>query len=158
MHTTLSYTVFSQMRMSYLKLYVEGPCSTFGDNLALGWTVIPPGFDINQEGMTCVCDQTLQKHTNHCNGLGCNTFWVGHNHFNELILHPHCPLDYCVNHTVVFPLNNTDVQCTYNRSGLLCGTCNNRGYIVWYWALLTANSVQTSISCYLFLLHWWAYH
>ena len=78
--------------------------------------------------MTCVCDQTLQKHTNHCNGLGCNTFWVGYNDFNELILHPHCPFDHCVNHTVVFPLNNTDVQCTYNRSGLLCGTYNNRGY------------------------------
>ena len=33
--TTLNYTVFSQMRMPYLKLYAEGPCSTFGDNLAL---------------------------------------------------------------------------------------------------------------------------
>ena len=75
--------------------------------------------------MTCVCDQTLQKHTNHCNGLGCNTFWVAHNDFNEQFS-THTVL--CVNHTVVFPLNNTDVQCTYNKSGLLCGTCNNRGY------------------------------
>ena len=42
---------------------------------------------------------------------------------NELILHPQCPFDYCANETVVFPLNNTDVQCAYNRSGLLCGHC-----------------------------------
>jgi len=36
-------------------------------------------------------------------------------------------LDYCVNDTVVFPLNDTDKQCAYNRSGLLCGACK-KGY------------------------------
>ena len=41
----------------------------------------------------------------------------------NLILHPHCPFDYCVNDTVVFSLNNTDIQCANNRSGLLCGMC-----------------------------------
>ena len=41
----------------------------------------------------------------------------------NLILHPHCPFDYCVNDTVVFSLNNTDIQCANNRSGLLCGAC-----------------------------------
>ena len=45
----------------------------------------------------------------------------------RLILHPHCPFDYCVNETVVFPLNNADSQCAYNRSGLLCGACKE-GY------------------------------
>ena len=28
---------------------------------------------------------------------------------------------------MVFPLNNTDIQCEYNRSGLLCGCCKE-GY------------------------------
>ena len=96
-----------------------------------------PGFDINQEESACVCDQKLKRYTKRCNitnGLGRitresdDTFWVGYNEFNELILHPHCPFDYCVNHTVVFPLNNTDVQCAYNRSGLLCGACNSNRY------------------------------
>ena len=45
------------------------------------------------------------------------------NQSNELILHPQCPFDYCVNDTVVFPLNDTDTQCANNRSGLLCGKC-----------------------------------
>ena len=44
-----------------------------------------------------------------------------------LILHPRCPFDYCVSHTVDFPLDNTDLQCAYNRSGLLCGACK-KGY------------------------------
>ena len=39
------------------------------------------------------------------------------------------PLDYCVNDTVVFPLDltNTDVQCAHNRRGFLCGQCKE-GY------------------------------
>ena len=135
--TTLNYTVFSQQDVT-LELYAQGPCSTFDDNLALCLNInqtCPPGFDIDQEEKSCVCDQALQKHTNRCditNGLGQitsesdDTFWVGYSTFNELILHPHCPIDYCVNHTVVFPLNNTDMQCAYNRSGLLCGTCNTK--------------------------------
>ena len=47
------------------------------------------------------------------------------NQSDELILYPHCLFDYCVNETVVFPLNNTDIQCAYDRSGLLCGACKN---------------------------------
>ena len=49
------------------------------------------------------------------------------NQSHKLILHPHCPFDYCVNHTVAFPLSNTDSQCVNNRSGLLCGRCKE-GY------------------------------
>ena len=48
-------------------------------------------------------------------------------HVSYIILHPHCPFDYCVNDAKTFPLNNTDVQCAYNRSGLLCGHCKE-GY------------------------------
>ena len=68
------------------------------------------------------------------NGLGKitrepqNQFWVGYdNQSNKLILHPFCPFDYRVSKTVVFPLNDTDSQCAYNRSGLLCGACK-KGY------------------------------
>ena len=51
-------------------------------------------------------------------------FWVGYdNQSRELILHPFCPFNYRVSKTVVFPLNDTDLQCAYNRSGLLCGAC-----------------------------------
>ena len=95
----------------------------------------PPGFNISKSTQSCVCDPKLQKYTNSCtitNGLGQITrdsskqFWVGYDNqsdHDELILHPQCPFDYCVNDTVVFPLNNTDIQCAYNRSGLLCGKC-----------------------------------
>ena len=73
-----------------------------------------------------------------------DTFWVGYNEFNELILRAHCPLDYCMNNTVVFPLNNTDVQCAYNRSGLLCGACNSKGYCL---VLGSSHCKQCTNSC-----------
>ena len=97
----------------------------------------PPGFNISVSAKSCVCEQRLAQYTNQCiitNGVGQIThdskkqFWVGYDHSShELILHPHCPFDYCVNDAKTFPLNNTDVQCAYNRSGLLCGHCKE-GY------------------------------
>ena len=138
--TTLNYTVFSLSSLVTLVLYADGPCSTFSDklefNLNMYWKC-PPGFRLSQSASSCVCEQRLEKYTNQCyitNGLGRIThgsnqyFWVGYdNQSHGLILHPHCPFDYCVSQTVVFPLNNTDLQCAYNRSGLLCGHCKE-GY------------------------------
>ena len=55
-------------------------------------------------------------------------FWVGHDDQSHgLILNPLCPIDYCVSQAVNFPLNDTDMQCTDNRSGILCGACK-KGY------------------------------
>ena len=173
MCTTLNYAVFSQQNVT-LKLYAGGPCSTFGEVFVLELNInqtCPPGFNISKEESACVCDQVLQKYTNYCNitnGLGQitrepgDTFLVGYD--GTLTVHPYCPFDYCVNGKVVFPLNNTDIQCAYNRSGLLCGACNNNQcncsgacnstrYIVWYWALRIANSAQTPISCCSSLSH-----
>ena len=51
-------------------------------------------------------------------------FWVGYDDQSHgLILNSLCPFDYCVSQAVNFSLNNTDMQCAYNRSGLLCGAC-----------------------------------
>ena len=125
MCTTLNYTVFSQQNVT-LELYADGPCATLGDELVLQLDInqtCPSGFTMNSEGNSCVCDQALQKYTNNCNirnGIGQitresdDTFWVGYDQSNEVIVHPHCPFDYCVNHTVVFSLNNTDIHavCT----------------------------------------------
>ena len=140
--TTLNYTVFSRLGYrSSLVLYADGPCSTFGKKLTFDLTMkntCPPGFNFSESASACVCKPRLAKYTNSCNitnGLGRITryskqqFWVRYdNHSDGLILHPHCPFDYCVSHMVVFPLNNnTDKQCAYNRSGLLCGACKE-GY------------------------------
>ena len=64
----------------------------------------------------------LQKHGN---------FWITNLTANmdsttgyKYILHPHCPLDYCLQyvHLNLNVLNGADAQCANNRSGLLCGS------------------------------------
>ena len=85
--------------------------------------------------------------------------WVGYDsQTHGLVLHPNCPFQYCVNDTVVFPLNNTDVQCAFNRSGLLCGHCK-RGYSLVLGILLNAKCVyqQPSTVAYSFWPDQWEY-
>ena len=133
--TTLSYAVLSLSRIVWIELHADGsPCDD--DKLEIGVTLYqacPPGFNLSVSARPCVCEPRLTKYTNSCtitDELGQiardegQQFWVGYdNQSDELILHLQCPFDYCANHTVIFPLNDTDKQCACNRSGLSCGAC-----------------------------------
>ena len=125
-----------------LEMYPEGPCSTVSNKMLLHLSIrqsCPPGFSLENSSQSCVCEQIFQKYTNHCNitnGSGQiiresnDRFWVGYDQSQGLpIINLRCPFDFCVSHRVVFPLNSTqsDMQCAYNRSGLLCGACKE-GY------------------------------
>ena len=92
----------------------------------------PNGFDFDNLTLICSCAQRLQR----IGGITCNisdqTFhhrgqhWIGFvNTSNDLIIHTlQCPFGYChMNEEVIFTLDDTDKQCSYNRSGLLCGSC-----------------------------------
>ena len=141
--TKLNYTLLSLSSFVDIWLHAEGSsCSKFGDLGTLCISVFinqicPPGFNISGSQKSCVCEPRLAHYTNTCiitNGLGRITrdsgrqFWVGYDsQSSELILHPLCPFDYCASQTVAFPLNNTDLQCAHNRTGLLCGACK-KGY------------------------------
>ena len=92
----------------------------------------PKGFDFDNLTLICSCAQRLQR----IGGITCNisdqTFhhrgqhWIGFvNTSNDLIIHTlQCPFGYChMKEEVIFTLDDTDKQCSYNRSGLLCGSC-----------------------------------
>ena len=145
--TKLNYTVFSLSQSMTIELrpdnsfYVQSfQCFTYEYHLLIRVNLTqtcPPGLNVSELEKSCVCEPRLAEYTQKCNitnRFGHITrdsgrrFWVGYdNESDGLILHPHCPFDYCVNDTVVVPLNNTDIQCAYDRSGLLCGACKN-GY------------------------------
>ena len=142
--TKLNYTVLSLSNYTNknLELYADDLCSTFSGTLIVDLNInqtCPPGFSLSETEASCVCEQRLQKYTNSCtitNGLGQITrevgedFWVGYDDSDGLILNPICPFDYCVAHTVAISRNNTGVQCVRNRSGLLCGACNDNYSLV----------------------------
>ena len=134
--TTLNYTVFSALETVDLYIYAEeGPC---GPDESMHITIhlqdCPHVFVLNN--LHCVCEKRLQKFTNSCNidnrtfkRTSDSNFWVGIEQHNGtylgLILHPHCPLDYCRNDQIDVSIEDLDSQCQFNRTGILCGACRS---------------------------------
>ena len=102
----------------------------------------PDGFTL--DGSECICEERLQKFTNSCNVddnsimRASNTFWIGsvyeNGTYGGLILHSGCPFDYCMDSTVFIHLNDLNIQCNHNHSGILCGSCI-KGYSVTFGTL-----------------------
>ena len=136
--TPLKYTIQSRAVGSTQKmtLYAEGPCPPTKNN-TLTVTVdiqsCPPGFQLSEAQSTCICAERLQQFTNTCliykaTVLRAQTaeFWVGYDNKSQgIILHPHCPFDYCTSKETYVAVDDSDKQCNYNRSGLMCGTCSD---------------------------------
>jgi len=91
----------------------------------------PLGFEFQNKSMTCICNSKLIKH-----GINCsidtqtiwrkNSFWITTVEASrELIVHEHCPFDYCKPDSFNLNLEDPDEQCAFNRSGILCGACQH---------------------------------
>ena len=136
---TLKYAIFSYAigTAQEITLYAQGPCSPTHTNtltIIVNIQHCPPGFQLLTNNPLCICAERLQRFTNTC--LVDSTtvlrernaeFWVGYDSDNEsrgLILHPHCPFDYCTSQETYLAVDDSDKQCSYNRSGLLCGRCS----------------------------------
>ena len=102
-------------------------------NISLTMLPCPPGLVLDTVTRSCVCDSAL---TQKVPGIRCNVSWMPHpieysknnwigyyKPLNCTIAHSGCPFDYCVSSTAKFSLNESDLQCNYNRSGILCGQC-----------------------------------
>ena len=96
----------------------------------------PPGFSSTPENPRCDCNEQLQQ----LPGIACDiqtqtisrtgTMWVGSvtdmsNTVTHIITSSQCPLQYCKREDVPVSLSQPDSQCSYNRSGILCGGCQS---------------------------------
>ena len=134
----LKYTIHSRATgtTQEMTLYAQGPCPPTQTNtltVTMNIQHCPPGFQLSIEDPICICAERLRQFTNTC--LVDSTtvlrehnaeFWVGYDSDNEsrgLILHPHCLFDYCTSQETYLVVVDSDKQCNYNRSGLLCGRC-----------------------------------
>ena len=139
--TSLKYIVHTRAEDTFqeIRLYAEGPCPPREETTLLTLTNIltihfkvakcPPGFELSDTQATCICTQRLQPFTNDCriNDRSIkrdSEFWMGYTDDKGLILHSHCPFDYCSSNTMYLAVDNSDKQCSNNRSGLLCGECS----------------------------------
>ena len=137
--SSLKYTIFSRAvgTIQKVTLYAEGPCSPTPNNTLTVALVIqhcPHGFQLAVKEPTCICAERLQQFTNTCSVDSATVlrqqndeFWVGYGNDSEsrgLIIHPHCPFDFCTTKETYLAVDDSDKQCNYNRRGLLCGGCS----------------------------------
>ena len=97
----------------------------------------PPGFELDPSTGKCDCEKHIQRSDILC-FITSQTIlpplgsWVGfHNSSTQnkslsgAIFHRYCPYYYCTSQHTHVCLNDTDSQCSSNRSGILCGQCQS---------------------------------
>lgn len=140
--TNLTFTVSSQQQFEQLIMYAVGPCgyanmSLLEQDIEFLPCTCPVGFqqDFSEETKCeCKCDSRLNPYITECNIenktlVRSGDFWITYiNESDGYIVYPHCPLDYCKSpNSVVYmnfnTRNGSDAQCSFHRSGMLCGSC-----------------------------------
>ena len=87
------------------------------------------GTYLSPQSHVCECEDSVKAATTNCDGVNATvtkegTSWIGEFQ-NCTIVYNICPYDYCIPESVTYPLSDPDRQCALNRSGLLCGECDN---------------------------------
>ena len=129
----LTHSINDQLNTN-VTLYI--PNSLISDgylNIYLSILPCPLGLVLDTNNKYCVCDSVITRNTH---GIKCNVSWMPHpiQYFENnwigyyeslhcIIAHSGCPFDYCVSSIAKFGLNESDLQCNLNRSGVLCGQC-----------------------------------
>ena len=138
--TKLKYTVRSSNRNETVKLSIDGQTmpqwlnETIPDEFAPSMIFIvldncPLGFEFDSRRKVCSCHPYLGTY-----GVQCNftTFkvnrkahqWIGLlNLTKTIVVHQHCPHNYCKPYALSLNLSTPDEQCSSSRSGILCGAC-----------------------------------
>ena len=156
----MSYNFYSTEDTEGLVLYPDGPCCDTGLARAIvnvTFRPCPDGF--SKYGEKCDCEERLHPYDAKCiiddddiitEGTDAS-FWVGALYDNEtyrgLILCKTCPIEYCKTENIALSLDNPDIQCANNRSGILCGACATN-----YSLMLGSSRCEECSNTYLALL------
>ena len=139
--SVLTYTVSSISRVAYLNLEVD---STAREG-AIPWQSSPKlvkillrpcpvelGFQLSKITGKCECAHPLSDYHFTCTIQNKTLYlpggvWIGYHSAESstsgVLLHKHCPIDYCKQEDNAINLEYPDEQCAFNRSGTLCGAC-----------------------------------
>ena len=92
----------------------------------------PLGFVFSNSSQTCTCHPKLQQLEINCS-IDTQTvyrrspLWINATFLNEtytqVLVHSHCPFDYCKDENIQLNMEYPDEQCALSRSGVLCGSC-----------------------------------
>ena len=131
--TTLNYTVkliTSIISNTTIRINIpDGDIRSTNVNLTI--LPCPLGLVVDFISGDCVCNNDI-THISICDvswmpypiqRSGNNWIYHRFDYYSCTIAHIGCPFDYCLKSHVKFSLNESDLQCNYNRSGILCGQC-----------------------------------
>ena len=142
--TDLTFNVHSQRDNEVINLYADGPCGSSQlsirklDIQFLNCTC-PIGFQCDRDSTRCecTCDSKLSPYITNCSIETCSIIrentnsWITYINDTDppgYVIHPNCPFDYCQPQTDKVSINlnlpnGADAQCAFNRTGTLCGAC-----------------------------------
>ena len=150
MCTHLNFSIITPVKdTDVLVLYAKGPCSDQGmSSLKINISFIPcqcpVGFETVQSIINrcvCGCHHVLRRIFPFITESDCNPelltitrkkdFWisvVNQNNKTTFLSYKQCPSDYCYRSTSPVQIDfsseaGPDVQCSFNRTGVLCGRC-----------------------------------
>ena len=132
--TTLYYTVKIYTKLSNTMITFHAADVLQNDHIKVNLTILacPLGLILDSTLGECVCNNDI---TLGISGVICNISWmpypiqrsgnnwISYQYTNCTKAHIGCPFDYCNTLSVKFNFNESDIQCNYNRSGILCGKC-----------------------------------
>ena len=135
--TQLNYTVYSTEDTTGIDFIVDGTCKEDNlDSAILYVTLLPCPEAFALSGDECTCEERLHQYNATCtigdrftiSKIPSATFWMSILYYDNgtyqgLILYKTCPTDYCTTGNTHFTLDDLDLQCSPNRSGVLCGAC-----------------------------------
>ena len=111
--------------------YVQKPLQTTPVYIAVQLLDCPPGFTLTGQQrcdcneriltnlLTCnITDQTVRRRGN----IWVNATYSG-NTSNGVIVHKHCPFEYCKPEQLDVNLTHPETQCAFDHYGTLCGAC-----------------------------------
>ena len=138
--TKLKFTIQSSNKNEAIALSVDGqtmprwinesiPDEFLQFKILITLKDCPLGFEFDSRRNICSCHPYLDAY-----GVQCNfsTFkinrkahqWIGLlNPTKTIVIHQHCPYDYCKPYGLSLNLSTPDEQCSSSRSGILCGAC-----------------------------------
>ena len=125
----LTYSVVTSAERAQIKLQIDSTPSALPSFVNIVIQKCPLGFQIGIHQESCACSKYL---TSQIQEIICDILtreiavpgkvWVG-NYSGRLTVHRYCPLDYCSPEPHSVDLQRQHLQCTSNRSGVLCGGC-----------------------------------
>ena len=95
-------------------------------------TLLPCPHGLALSNGLCECNSVISSVSNvkcdinlmpHPISKSSNSWLYYNTQYDCTVGYVNCPFDYCTSSTISFSLDDPDIQCANNRSGILCGEC-----------------------------------